>query len=477
MNIEFYFKQNRQNKEPGFSERSLFYKTFSMITFLTVVLSFTASAQTAASPGADADLPNPYDVRRKGKIENNYLMPILELQAREADYLASKRWRRNYLEAMPNLYSYVGDEREMYRLEEIFLSDLELFNKQRAHNAAEIKTSPLVGFEPRNALDAVASLAGERQIVITNEEHRTPVHRAFTLQLLSRLYAKGFRYFAAETLEESDTELNKRGYPTQKTGTYTDEPVFGDLIRTALKLGFKVVPYEHNFIKKCVQNPEKPFECAELRERGQAQNIYDRILKDSPKAKILVHAGRAHAAKLKDDEAGLAMMAWHLREISGIEPFTVDQVHFSERKNPADEKPLYRFVTKQTSLKVPTVFQSVAGKFFTDSEGYDVRIFTPRAEYVNNRPTWLAMNGLRKSVSIDFKKLKIKTAGKIFGGREPILVQAFFAAEGMNAIPVDQIVIYPGKDISDLMLPKGTFLLRAIDKTGLSIGSYSAKVK
>jgi hypothetical protein len=33
-----------------------------------------------------------------------------------------------------------------------------------------------------------------------NEEQRTPFHRAETLQLPAKLYAKGFRYFAAETV-------------------------------------------------------------------------------------------------------------------------------------------------------------------------------------------------------------------------------------------------------------------------------------
>jgi hypothetical protein len=38
-------------------------------------------------------------------------------------------------------------------------------------------------------------------------------------------------------------------------------------------------------------------------------------------------------------------------------------------------------------------------------------------------------------------------------------------------------VLYPAKEISVLMLPKGSFLIRAIDKTGKMVGSYNEVVK
>jgi hypothetical protein len=43
--------------------------------------------------------------------------------------------------------------------------------------------------------------------VMINEEHDTPLHRAFTTRLLPVLYAKGFRYLAAETLDERIRKL------------------------------------------------------------------------------------------------------------------------------------------------------------------------------------------------------------------------------------------------------------------------------
>ena len=51
-----------------------------------------------------------------------------------------------------------------------------------------------------DALESIETIAGKRRAVMINEEQRTPFHRAVTLQLPAKLYAKGFRYFAAETV-------------------------------------------------------------------------------------------------------------------------------------------------------------------------------------------------------------------------------------------------------------------------------------
>jgi hypothetical protein len=377
---------------------------------------------------------------------------------------------------MTLLCSYVGEFDAAYSYEEMFLSDLDARNKSRERNSKDLTSSPIDDYKPLNALAAIASASDGQQVIMINEEHRTPVHRALTLRLLPILYAKGFRYFAAETLLETDTDLNKRGYPTQKTGYYTADPVYADVIRTALKIGYKVVPYEY-VSAGCKPKPDNPMSCQDERERGQAQNLVDRILKNDPQAKVFVHVGRSHNSKVKY-EGQFAFMGWHFREISKINPFVIDQVKMSERRNPSDENPLYRYAIKKWQIKEPIVFQFSTGEYWTDSKDTaDIRVFQPKAQYQNNRPTWLEMGGLRKPYRINLKKLKLQMKGERFGEQEPILIQAFFAKEGADAIPVDQIVLYPEKSISPLMLPKGTMKLRAIDKSGKTVGQYNFRVK
>jgi hypothetical protein len=469
---------------------SLIIKQMKLQAFIILVLTISAfaslnlsdddkfsafSKQTAELP-ADTDLPAPRLVIKTGLERNNYLAPLLELRSREAEYLASEKYRTEYLDYMTELCSYVGEYDAAYSYEEMFLSDLDTRTKRRARNAKDLTSSPIDGYKPFDAVAAIASVAEKQQVMMINEEHRTPVHRALTLRLLPILYTKGFRYFAAETVDESDTDLNRRGYPTQKTGYYTADPVYADVIRTALKLGYKVVPYEYTSTG-CQPKPDNPFSCQEERERGQAQNLVDRILKKDPQAKIFVHVGRSHNAKIKY-EGQFAAMGWHFRDISKINPFVIDQVMMSERRNPMDENPLYRYAVKKWQMTEPTIFQSAAGDYWTDNkDAADARVFQPRAQYQNGRPTWLKMGGLRKSYRINLKKLKLQMLNEQFGGREPILIQAFFAKEPDDAIPVDQIVLYPEKSIPSLTLPKGAMRLRAIDKSGKTVGQYDFRLK
>ena len=68
-------------------------------------------------------------------------------------------------------------------------------------------------------------------------------------------------------------------------------------MRTALHLGFTVVPYEHHLLGS-IQNVADPTALENLREQGEAQNIHDRILKRDPRAKIVVCAGYGHIGKM-----------------------------------------------------------------------------------------------------------------------------------------------------------------------------------
>ncbi len=93
---------------------------------------------------------------------------------------------------------------------------------------------------------------------------------------------------------------------------------------------------------------------------------------------------------------------------------------------------------------------------------------------MRGRPDWLKTGGRRKAVKINLKRLNIQAQNKQFNETEPILVQAFQTNESADSIPVDQIILYPNKEISVLMLPKGKFRIRAMDKNGTILNEYQA---
>lgn len=156
---------------------------------------------------------------------------------------------------------------------------------------------------------------------------------------------------------------------------------------------------------------------------------------------------------------------------SNIDPFTIDQMHMSERRNPADEEPIYRYTTRKRTLTEPTAFVSTDEKFWRGGAEHDMKIFHPRAKYENGRPAWLKLKG-RKMSAVEFKKLNLPVRKRIFTGQNPVLVQAFVAGESNDAVPIDQIILYPNKEIPVLMLPKGNFRIRLMDKAGKILSQY-----
>jgi tetratricopeptide (TPR) repeat protein len=429
------------------------------LSFLSLLLFFTftpfvlAQQQTNTS---QQELPFP-GIFMKREPEGNYLRPLTALQKREADYLASEQWRGMFHDMMAYAHSFVGNYAEA-----ITAYDKGL-NKEPLK---ELNSSTLDSYSPQNALDLIRSVADKEQVIMINEQHYVPMHRAFTTQILPLLYAEGFRYLAVEAVNERDAQINERGYPIYQTGLYTSEPIFGDMLRTALKLGFKIIPYEYQ--GKCQAKPDNPYFCQNERERGQAQNIYDRILRQHPDAKVLVHAGPGHVQEYTSKE--VTIMAAHFKEISKINPFTIDQTEMLEHSAPEYEEPDYRYATRKGLIKEPTIFVSAKGDFWKNKNGQfstvDAQIFHPRVSYQRGRPGWLRMKGLRKPYAIDKSVWLRRDKDAPSPSSEMLLVQAFIAEEAEGAVPVDQVIISGSKEKPVLMLREGAYRFRIIDETG-----------
>jgi hypothetical protein len=280
------------------------------------------------------------------------------------------------LQLLGTEYSWIGR----------YQKSLECFNSQyysRRKQPAQLVDADR--FESCDAVAAILELADKYRVVMINEAHHVPLHRAFTLQLLEGLYRKGFRYFAAETLMVGDGALQSRGYPTLKTGGYTAEPVYADLIRTALSLGYKVTPYE------CEDSPsppsDNPVPAMNFREQGQARNLKERILDKDPNAKIIVHAGFSHIYKKPQiKEFGeLRWMALAFQDLTGVEPLSIDQTEMSEVNKPENENADYRFAVDKGLVKDrPVVLRD------KEKGSYFVRIDQMEFSYGEPTPTlWL----------------------------------------------------------------------------------------
>ncbi len=345
-------------------------------------------------------------------------------------------------------YSFIGE----------YSKTLELWSKKdKQGNPKSFSKKELSEYKPLNAIDFISKQATKEKLILINESHHIPLHRVFTMELLQSLYQSGFRYLGLETLsnrlDDIDTLLNKRKYPIVKTGVFSREPQFGNLIREALRLGFYIFPYE---------STGKDFENRELQ---QAQNINNILIKD-PNAKILIHCGYGHIIEDTGND-NFVFMAKHLKKLSGIDPLTINQVLLTEKNGGGDEHPNYRkFLLSESS-----VFVNSNGEALNEKSKYfhlqDILVYHPPTVFLNNRPKWLYRNGKWLAYNIPIKKIHIEY---------PVLASVYLRTDKINEksslnensqpIPIDLLEITSQRELRPFVLPKGKYLMKVENISG-----------
>ena len=305
-------------------------------------------------------------------------------------------------------------------------------------------------YSPVNAIDYILTKADSFQVIMLNEAHHSNLHRDFTTRLLEDLYQKGFKYLGFEALNVGDTTINDRKLPLQSSGYYTKEPSFGNLIRTALEIGYTIFGYDVSTGGTAKER--------EIRQAEAIQKIIDR----EPNAKILIHAGFDHIREDENFGSWEKAMAGRFKEFTGIDPLTIDQVQMSERSAPEYENPVYGI----TSVVEPTVFINDHGDTYVAAHSgkkFDVRLFHPKTTYRHHRPEWLFTPQKNYyPLASDRTELTL-----------PCLVFAFkkneFESQNIDdLIPVDIAEINQNNE-SDigLLLAKGEYILIFKDRSGL----------
>ncbi|MBS0383263.1 MAG: hypothetical protein JSR56_12620 [Proteobacteria bacterium] len=318
--------------------------------------------------------------------------------------------------------------------------DAELAFSIQQKPQADDHPSPLgqPGWHPVPALDYLPTLAKGYRVVFLNEAHNIALTRTLTVRLLKPLREEGFNVFAVETLYPSDiAALNKRGYPIAASGFYTREPIYAEMVRTALKLGYKVVAYEAD-----------ANHTGDAREAQQAENLW-KILKDDPNAKLVVNAGYAHIQKT-GQFLGAQSMAEHFIKDSGINPLSIEQTILIPHIDRTMDHPDYDAIIDALHPQQPIVFIDKDGKPWSLRPGYDVSVIFPEEHFIEGRPTWLELWGARVPVVVN---------GNVCQNHWPCLVAARYADEGDDAVPADRMVLdpVPLMTIDDIKITSGNF--------------------
>ena len=176
----------------------------------------------------------------------------------------------------------------------------------------------------QKVIETITNEAKKHKIVMINENHFYPNHRLLVSDLLVNLKEIGYNYLALEALNvKQDSLLNlKNTYPTLKTGFYTSEQNYSNLIRKAKELGFEFIAYEN-------------FNSSKDREIEQADNIYNKTFKLNPNSKVLVLAGIDHILE-KQTREGKKWMATIFKEKYNIDPLTISQTHLNSYRKLVD---------------------------------------------------------------------------------------------------------------------------------------------
>jgi len=342
-----------------------------------------------------------------------------------------------------------------YSISEYYKKALETWDKDRSGIPKISKEDSLYfkTFKPQNAKNYIINRSKTEQLIIINEAHHNTSHRVFTTSLLQGLYDNGYRFFGLEAI--SDTLINKRKFVTNESGYYTNEPQLANLINEATKIGFILFGYD-------VQGKN-----GKEREIAQSENIAKLIAKN-PNSKFLIHCGYEHVVEgtpgIKNWEKA---MAGRLKEMTKINPFTIDQVAYSEKGDVKFNSPYIQMVNS----KNPVIMVDSSGKTFNggvENDQTDCRIIHPLTKYINERPNWLSLSGKRKTYKIPSSKIT----------EYPVLILAYRINEfEQNGIPADIIEITKESQTGNLILDKGIYKIIVRDKNYKIVKEYQQIVK
>lgn len=276
----------------------------------------------------------------------------------------------------------------------------------------------------RPAMDFVCNVLKTNDIVILNERHNYPQHRLFFYNILDSLQHYGFNSLFIETLSYVPNDsIYEQNNTIEDWGYYTVENIFHQVCGKLRTMKYKLYSYEVNypraidtlrkgnvlyFINKSdvnwvpviadtliLRNFFSPNDNIQ-REAEQALNIYNKIVQNKIQ-KVFIYCGYSHAFK---DNVFMAGMLKHLLKRN---VYSIDQIYLHEHSEKKYENPLF---TKYGNVKYPFVLVDkqnnalhtvnyLQRNYATDTL-FDAAIASPRSIYINNRPTWLELNGERK---------------------------------------------------------------------------------
>jgi hypothetical protein len=285
--------------------------------------------------------------------------------------------------------------------------------------------------------EAMTRIAAEQRLVLIMEAHTVTEHRAWIEQTLGTFRAAGFTCYFAEAFSEPGSTLKFSGYPTSRTGFYTLDPRFGNLVRTAIRLGFEVGGYD---LADGDFDRREEFQAATLAERVTAR----------PDTRMVVHAGHGHIFKHEVRNVGRYMAA-RLWQKTGVEPFTIWQL---SNQLPDD---VYCRLIRQSGLITEPVMLVPPPRHVTETLFPESSV-QPAVDAIVIHPPRLGQEPRDRGGAFTDRKRRVP--GVWLGKQWPVVIAAMADGEPDTAIALDQIMLRRGETDFELWLPHTDYTIR-----------------
>lgn len=346
-------------------------------------------------------------------------------------------------------------------------------------------------FVIREASQIIYDSAVHNNILIINEDHERPNHRAYFYSLIDSLRKIGFQTIFIETAYDYNSEkkfsdsMNFKRRISVYSGHYSKESTMGDVFRKLLDVGFNIYgyddyeadtydtitidnkPYLYNKIDKswgkfCLdslfyQNWIEYYDPIK-RDMVASINIYN-IYKKLKNKKIIIYCGHGHGLYSE-----LPFLGNNFRHLTREKTFVIDQSNIIEKYNPEDELMCYNMNSQRkkafTYLNKNLSLVNEARYYESNSiiQPVDMFVSLPRQKFKNNRPDWAELNGEKRRYN-----LSIIIQNKV--NVSHFLVKVYLEEEYKilldKSVPVDVVYVksYPSEKYDLILRPNKKYVV------------------
>lgn len=360
---------------------------------------------------------NPFFLKR---YKATILLNLLIIVPGANSFLFAQPDYHYFIESKYKLETYgIGSSTLSQQLTYIGLYKESLIEEERYQHSPFLKSKIVQSdFHQENAYPYIFNAIKNNRIVILNETHNNPLSRVLLYNIIDSLEKYDVKAVFMEALgyDPTDTNFVSAKQPFAY-GIYTCENVFRQVLYKFRDNKLNLYSYEYQYKdldtltingNKCIVSKNDarwapvPVDAYVLdnflskdegkeREAHQAIRIFQKLQRDHID-KAFIYCGYGHAWRQGRNMIDI------LEHLLGQDLYSIDQTLMNECVNKNLESPYYTQFAKDHPFVIVDQQKVPISTVADNGQRPIVNLIvgSPRSIYINNRPTWLELNGNRK---------------------------------------------------------------------------------